>query len=306
MTSAPSIATRVKSCGQRKLGLGIIGNPITYTVKGKQYVSVLSGIGGWIGLPVTAGLDLNDKFGAIGATAMTKAAGLGANPAGRNALDLPRLPVKAVRHDSNGARVFDPGAIFILGAPMPAVRESPREFELLVGGRPPFIVGSFVPNHSAKATDGAGDVKILIVDDHLAVREGVRCLFAAMRGTEIFDVASAQEALSVYRTKVPDVLLMDINLPDSSGFELLQEASLFEDKLAKIVVFSMHIEPIYVSRTFTAGSTGLRQQGCFDQRNHRRCAGGGGGWPLYRARDRDPNGSLPIRRREPAGETHSA
>jgi hypothetical protein len=45
-------------------------------------VSVWSGIGGWIGLPVTAGLDLNDKFGAIGATAMTKAAGLNHIPQG--------------------------------------------------------------------------------------------------------------------------------------------------------------------------------------------------------------------------------
>ncbi len=66
----------------RKLGSGIIGNPITYSVKGKQYVSVWSGIGGWIGLPVTAGLDLNDKFGAIGATAMTKAANLASIPQG--------------------------------------------------------------------------------------------------------------------------------------------------------------------------------------------------------------------------------
>ncbi len=41
-----------------------------------------SGIGGWIGLPVTAGLDLEDKFGAIGATAMTKAAGLQHIPQG--------------------------------------------------------------------------------------------------------------------------------------------------------------------------------------------------------------------------------
>ena len=61
---------------ERKLASGIIGNPITYKVKGKQYVSILCGIGGWIGVPVTAGLDLNDKFGAIGATAMTKAANL--------------------------------------------------------------------------------------------------------------------------------------------------------------------------------------------------------------------------------------
>jgi glucose dehydrogenase len=67
---------------QRRLGSGIIGNPITYSVNGKQYVSVWSGIGGWIGLPVTAGLDLNDKYGAIGATAMTKAAGLNLIPQG--------------------------------------------------------------------------------------------------------------------------------------------------------------------------------------------------------------------------------
>src|SRR6202166_2882926 len=66
----------------RKLGSGIIGNPITYSVKGKQYVSIWSGIGVWIGLPVTAGLDLNDKFGAIGATAMTKAANLASVPQG--------------------------------------------------------------------------------------------------------------------------------------------------------------------------------------------------------------------------------
>lgn len=66
----------------RKLSSGIIGNPITYSVKGVQYVSVWSGIGGWIGLPVTANLDLNDKFGAIGATAMTKAAGLNHIPQG--------------------------------------------------------------------------------------------------------------------------------------------------------------------------------------------------------------------------------
>ena len=66
----------------KKLGSGIIGNLITYSVKGKQYVSVWSGIGGWIGLPVTAGLDLNDKFGAIGATAMTKAANLASIPQG--------------------------------------------------------------------------------------------------------------------------------------------------------------------------------------------------------------------------------
>ena len=67
---------------QKKLGSGIIGNPITYKIKGKQYVSIFAGLGGWIGIPVTAGLDMNDKFGAIGATAMAKATGLDKIPQG--------------------------------------------------------------------------------------------------------------------------------------------------------------------------------------------------------------------------------
>jgi lanthanide-dependent methanol dehydrogenase len=66
----------------RKLGSGIIGNPITYSIGGHQYVSIMAGIGGWIGLPVTAGLDLNDKYGAIGATAMAKATHLNEIPQG--------------------------------------------------------------------------------------------------------------------------------------------------------------------------------------------------------------------------------
>jgi PQQ-dependent dehydrogenase (methanol/ethanol family) len=66
----------------QKLGSGVIGNPISYEIKGKQYISVFAGIGGWIGLPVTAGLDFSDKFGAIGATAMAKATKLNLVPQG--------------------------------------------------------------------------------------------------------------------------------------------------------------------------------------------------------------------------------
>jgi len=71
-----------KIAWSRKLGSGIIGNPIAYKLGGHEYIGVYSGIGGWIGLPVTAGLDLDDKFGAIGATAMTKAAQLSTIPQG--------------------------------------------------------------------------------------------------------------------------------------------------------------------------------------------------------------------------------
>jgi lanthanide-dependent methanol dehydrogenase len=77
-----------------RLGSGIIGNPIAYRINGREYVSVFAGIGGWIGLPITAGLDMNDKFGAIGATAMAKATGLNHVPMG-GMLYTFRLPEKA-------------------------------------------------------------------------------------------------------------------------------------------------------------------------------------------------------------------
>jgi lanthanide-dependent methanol dehydrogenase len=49
----------------RKLGLGIVGDPVTYEVKGRQYISVWSGVGRWIRLPGPVGLDLSDEYGAI-------------------------------------------------------------------------------------------------------------------------------------------------------------------------------------------------------------------------------------------------
>lgn len=98
-------------------------------------------------------------------------------------------------------------------------------------------------------------MKILIIDDHVVVREGVRRLLAALPETEVFEASSAREALSLYRSKVPDILLLDLNLPNSSGFELLRRL-LLENRQVKVVVLSMHAEPIYVSRTLNAGARG--------------------------------------------------
>ena len=98
-------------------------------------------------------------------------------------------------------------------------------------------------------------MKILIVDDHVVVREGVRRLLAALPDTEVFEAASAREAMSLYRSKTPDVLLLDLNLLNSSGFELLRRL-LLENRQVKVVVLSMHAEPIYVSRTLNAGARG--------------------------------------------------
>ena len=66
----------------RKLASGIIGNPITYKAAGHQYVSVFAGIGGWIGLPISAGLDPADPFGALGAVGLAYQNGFDKIPTG--------------------------------------------------------------------------------------------------------------------------------------------------------------------------------------------------------------------------------
>jgi two-component system, NarL family, invasion response regulator UvrY len=98
-------------------------------------------------------------------------------------------------------------------------------------------------------------VKILVVDDHVLVCEGVKCLFAAHQDIEVYGTTRMHDALALYHTKSPDVVLLDFNMPHSTGFETLTRL-LIEDRRAKIIMFSMYTEPIYVARTLNAGARG--------------------------------------------------
>lgn len=98
-------------------------------------------------------------------------------------------------------------------------------------------------------------MKLLIVDDHVIVREGVRRLLAPMADIFVTEAISAREAAAMYRADRPDVVLLDLNLPNGSGLELLRRL-LAEDKSARIVVFSMHSESLYVARALEAGARG--------------------------------------------------
>ncbi len=65
-----------------KLPSGIIGNPIAFKANGNEYVSIFSGVGGWIGLPITAGLDPSDPYGALGAAGLAFSNGFDKIPLG--------------------------------------------------------------------------------------------------------------------------------------------------------------------------------------------------------------------------------
>jgi DNA-binding NarL/FixJ family response regulator len=98
-------------------------------------------------------------------------------------------------------------------------------------------------------------MKILIVDDHEIVRNGLRNLLMSVPGTRITEAATGRDALVRLRQDRPDLVLLDLNLPGIGGLELLRRM-LVEDKTAQILVLSMHAEPLYAARAMELGARG--------------------------------------------------
>ena len=98
-------------------------------------------------------------------------------------------------------------------------------------------------------------MKILLVDDHTVVREGVRRLLAMAMDAEIFDAHSNETARTVFRAEKPDVVVLDLNLPGGSGLDLLRRI-LSEEPRTRVLIFSMHSSPAYVMRAMQAGACG--------------------------------------------------
>jgi len=99
-------------------------------------------------------------------------------------------------------------------------------------------------------------VRVLIVDDHAVVRSGLRLLLDAESDLEVVgEAGSAREAVFEARTANPDVILLDVVMPDQSGLEAIPTL-LHEHPETKILVLSMQDDPRYVREAFGAGATG--------------------------------------------------
>jgi two-component system invasion response regulator UvrY len=98
-------------------------------------------------------------------------------------------------------------------------------------------------------------MKILLVDDHTIVRAGLRNLLSSVADTRITEAATGRDALLRLRQDHPDLIVLDLNLPGMGGLELLRRM-LLEDKAARILVLSMHAEPLYAARAIELGARG--------------------------------------------------
>jgi DNA-binding NarL/FixJ family response regulator len=98
--------------------------------------------------------------------------------------------------------------------------------------------------------------RILVVDDHEVVRDGVKRLFEEQTETTAFgDASTAPEALQLISGHDWDIVVLDLSLGGKSGLDLLKELKQLRPRLP-VLILSMHSEEQYARRAFTAGAAG--------------------------------------------------
>jgi len=99
-------------------------------------------------------------------------------------------------------------------------------------------------------------VRVLIVDDHAVVRSGLKLVLEAEDDVEpVGEAGTARDAIFQNRSLEPDVILLDVVMPDQSGLDVIPTL-LHERPEAKVLVLSMQDDPQYVRQAFAAGASG--------------------------------------------------
>ncbi len=99
-------------------------------------------------------------------------------------------------------------------------------------------------------------IKILIADDHVLIREGLKkVLNTAPEIVVSAEANNASEVMEALKKEVPDVLVLDISFPEKNGLDLLSEIKISHPKLP-VLILSMHPEERYGVRALKAGAAG--------------------------------------------------
>lgn len=99
-------------------------------------------------------------------------------------------------------------------------------------------------------------IKILVVDDHTLFRKGlIEILKKNKRLRIVGEAANSREALESYKKKMPDIMLMDISLPDKSGIETTKEILKINPK-QKIIILSRYEDEEHILEAYRSGASG--------------------------------------------------
>ncbi len=96
---------------------------------------------------------------------------------------------------------------------------------------------------------------ILVVDDHPIVRAGCRQLIMQLQNVKVIEAETGEEGYRLFQESYPDMVLLDITLPGIGGLEVLRRIRANREN-AKVLMFSMHEDPVFASRAMQAGAKG--------------------------------------------------
>ena len=99
-------------------------------------------------------------------------------------------------------------------------------------------------------------IRVLVADDHAVVREGIRNVLAASRGFDVVgEAASGSEAVKLAGECEPDVVVLDVSMPDGTGLEVIDDVRGAAPR-ARVLILSVHDEAEYVLQAVRAGAHG--------------------------------------------------
>jgi len=100
-------------------------------------------------------------------------------------------------------------------------------------------------------------IRVLIADDHQLVREGIKRILAEDKEFKVIgEAANGKEAVKMVRQSNPDVVLMDVTMPDMDGMEATRRLVKKRKNPARIVILTMHADEHYAARLMRMGAMG--------------------------------------------------
>ena len=99
-------------------------------------------------------------------------------------------------------------------------------------------------------------IRVLLADDHTLVRAGLKSLLSLMPGIEVVaEAADGREAVELAATHHPDIVLMDINMPELNGLDAAERITR-EHEAVRVIILSMFGNEQYVEQALRSGASG--------------------------------------------------
>ncbi len=105
-------------------------------------------------------------------------------------------------------------------------------------------------------------IRVLLAEDHHIIRQGIRSLLEKAPGLEVIGEATdGRETVTLARQLNPDVIVMDVSMPNMNGIEATRQICL-EDPTIKVIALSVHSDDPFVSGMLMAGASGYLLKDC--------------------------------------------